>query len=106
MKNSDKSKYLYSSYGIVFDGAGSWSSDNDLARNNVIFGVDESSSSHVDNCQNNFLVLEEEPADGINGSVRTSEKKFSVNFTTAKTKFCFSLRYSGDNSYLLFMGKI
>ena len=42
MNNSNKSKYLYSSYGIVFDGAGSWSSGNDFARNNVIFGVDKS----------------------------------------------------------------
>ena len=39
VKISDKSKYEYSSYGIAFDGLGSWSFGNDFARNVVIFGV-------------------------------------------------------------------
>ena len=28
-------------------------------------------------------------------------QKFSIDFSTAKTKFCLSLQYNGDNSYLL-----
>ena len=48
---------MYSGYGIAFDGAGSWNFGNDNARNVVIFGVDNSSSSHVDDCKNIFLVL-------------------------------------------------
>ena len=32
----------------LFDGAGSWNFGNDLARNNVIFGIDKTSSSHAD----------------------------------------------------------
>ena len=39
----DKEKKVYCSYGIVFDGAGSWNFGNDLARNVVIFVVDNSS---------------------------------------------------------------
>ena len=35
--------------------------DNDAARNVIIFGVDNSSSSHADNCKNNILVLGEGP---------------------------------------------
>ena len=40
---------VYSGYGITFDSACSWSFDNDIARNVIIFGVDNSSSSHADN---------------------------------------------------------
>ena len=32
---------------------------NDFARNVIIFGIDNSSSSHADNQKNNFLVLGE-----------------------------------------------
>ena len=42
-----------------FDGEGSWSFGNDFARNAVIFGVHNSSSSHTNNPKNNFLVLSE-----------------------------------------------
>ena len=49
VKNSDKEKYVYSRYGITFDSAGSWSFDNDFARNVIIFGVDVSSSFHSEN---------------------------------------------------------
>ena len=44
----------YSDYQIAFDGADSWSSDNDDARNVVIFGVDNCSSSPTDNLRNIF----------------------------------------------------
>ena len=40
--NSDKEKWIYSGYGIIFDGTGSWSIDNVFSRNVVIFGVDNS----------------------------------------------------------------
>ena len=48
------------------------------------FGVDNSSSSHTDNCKNNYL-LGEGPADDINGSVGAAEETFSINFSKAKT---------------------
>ena len=87
-KNSDKSKWAYTGYGIVFDGGGSWSFGNDFVRNVIIFGVDNSSSSHTDNHKNNFLVLGEGTTYDINGSFGAAEKKFSINFTKARTKFC------------------
>ena len=58
---------MYSGYGITLDSAGSWSFDNDTARN-VIFCVDNSSSSHADNRKNDFLVLGQGPTYRINGS--------------------------------------
>ena len=65
-KNSDKGKCGNSGYGITFDSAGFWRSKNDTVRNVIIFGVDNSSSSHVDNRKNNFLVLGKGPTFGIN----------------------------------------
>ena len=49
--------------------AGSWSFVNGFARNVIIFGVDNTSSSHYDNRKNNFLVLGECPTCGINEMV-------------------------------------
>ena len=56
VKNSDKEKYLYSGYGITFDSGSFWSFDIDAARNVIIFGFDNSSSSHSDNRKNNFNI--------------------------------------------------
>ena len=68
---------MYSGYGVAFDGAGSWSFSNDIARNVLTFGVDNSSTSHTDNLKNIFLVLGDRTTDDINGSVRIAKKKFS-----------------------------
>ena len=105
VKNSDKEKYVYSGYGITLDSAGSWSFNNDFARNNIIFGIDNSSLSHADNRKNNFLILGEGPTYGINGSFVSQEKKISTNFTIVNTKFCLSVHYNADNSYLFVNGK-
>ena len=77
VKNSDKGKYVYSAYGIAFDGAGSWSFGYDFARNVVIFGVDNSSSFHIDNWKNIFSVLGEGSTNDINDSVGAAEQKVS-----------------------------
>ena len=105
VKNSDKEKYVYSGYEISLDRADSWSFDNDFARNVAIFGVDNSSSSHSDNRKNNFLVLGEGPTYGINGGFGSREKMFSIDFSKTNTKFCLSLHYNVDNSYLFVNGK-
>ena len=67
VKNSDKEKYVYSGYTIAFDGKGEWSFDNDYTRNIIIFGIDNSSSSHADNLKNNFLMLRDGDSFGVNG---------------------------------------
>ena len=69
----------------------------DGSTRNVFFDVDNSSSSHVDNCKNNFLVLGEGPTDDINGTIGTAEKKIGINFIKKKEK---NLLYNDDNSYL------
>ena len=99
VKNSDEKKYVYSCYGITFDRAGSWSFDNEFARNAIIFGVDNSSLYHADNRKNTCLVLGEGPTFRINGRFGSPEKRFSINFTKANKKVCLSLHYNADNSY-------
>ena len=81
-------KSNYSGYGITFNSTGSWSFDNDFARNVITFGVDNNSSSHSDKRKNNSLILGEGPTYGINGSFGSSEKEFSISFSKANTKFC------------------
>ena len=65
----------------------------------MIFGVDNSISSHADNCINNFLVSGEDPTSGINGKFGTSKKKFLL--ILVKAKFCLSSLCNGDNIYLV-----
>ena len=48
-KHIDVDLYKYSEYGIAFDRKGSYSIDDVVGRNLIIFGVDMSSSSHTDN---------------------------------------------------------
>ena len=105
VKISDKEKYVYSGYGITLDSASWCSFSNDTARNVIIFGVDNSSSSHSENRKNYVLVLDEGPTFGINGSFGWAEKKCNINFTKANTRFCLSLNHNADNSYLFVNGK-
>ena len=65
---------MYSACRITFHSAGSWRFNNDITRNVIIFGVDNSSSSHADNHNNNFLVLGEVLTVGMNGSFGSPEK--------------------------------
>ena len=100
VKASEKSKFVYSGYGIIFDAKGNWNFDNDFGRNVIIFDVDDSSLSHINNRKNNFLVLGEGNTCGTNESFGAPEKKFRNNFTKAKTKFYLSVHYNHDSSYL------
>ena len=86
-RNSDKNKFTYNGRGMAFDGKGYWSFDNDTARNVLIFGVDNSSSSHIDNPKNNFLVSDEEPTEGINGSAGTAEKRLVLTLVSQIQSF-------------------
>ena len=74
VKNDDKEKYVYSGYGLAFDVKVSCSFNDDFARNVIIFGVDNSSSSHTDNLKNDFLILGEGPTFGISGSFGAPER--------------------------------
>ena len=49
-----KNKNVYNSYGIAFDWKGNWTFGNDLAKNFLVLGVDNSSSYYTDNLKNDF----------------------------------------------------
>ena len=48
-KSRGKHKYMYSGYGIVFVGVGSGGFVDGAAKNTIVFGVGNSSSSHIIN---------------------------------------------------------
>ena len=54
-EKADQRKFAYNDQEI-FDGKGMWSYSNNFVRYVVIFGVNNTSSSHIDNLKNNILV--------------------------------------------------
>ena len=103
-KNADIDKYGYSVYGIGFDRRGSFSfPGGEFGENALIFGVDMSSSAHIDNKKKDILVLGIGPTQGLKHTL-TAEKIYSINFTVTNIRFCLSLHYNGANSYLFVNG--
>ena len=58
-----------------------------------------SSSININNKGKDILILGVGPAQGLEHSL-TLEKIYSISFTVTKNKFCLSLHYNGENSYL------
>ena len=74
-----------------FDGKGAFSVSSDGLGYNVInFGVDMSSSVHVDNKKKDILILGEGPTQVLDGVTLTAEKMYSNIFAKSKNKFCLS----------------
>ena len=48
-----------------------------------------------------FLILDEGDTFGVNGSLVTPEKKFSINFSKANIKTFLSLDYNPENSLII-----
>ena len=104
-KNADIDRYGYSGYGIEFDRHGSFSfSGTGLGKNVIIFGVDMSSSTKIDNKKKDILILGKCPMQGLEHTL-SAEKMYSINFRVTVKKFCLRLLYNGANSYLLVNGK-
>ena len=60
---------------------------------------------HIDNKKNYILILGKGPTQGLDNTTLTSEKMYSPNFNVDNKKFCLSLYYNGDRSYLFVNGK-
>ena len=73
-KNADLDKYGYSGWG-----------------KNIIFGVDNSSSKHLDNRIEDIIVLADGSTDALDDTTTTSEAKYFVNITKSRKKNCLSL---------------
>ena len=86
-----------------FNRKGKFSVGNGFSRNCINFGVDMSSSVHVDNKKKYISILAEGPTQGLDGTTLTAEKMYSINFTENSKEFCLGWHYNGVNSYLLLM---
>ena len=105
IKNADIDTYGYSGYGTGFDRKSTFAFPGGrFGQNAIIFGVDISSSAHIDNKKKDILILGKGPTQGLEHTL-TAEKMYSINFTVTKKKFCLSLHYNGANSYLFVNGK-
>ena len=66
----------------------------------IIFGVDMSSSVHVDNKERDILILGEGPTQGLDSTIFTAEAKYPINFTQSGKRSVLRLLYNGSNSFL------
>ena len=104
-KNVDTDKYKYHGHGIGFDSTGTFTHPNGgTGKNVIIYGVDMTNSKHANNKTKDVLVLGRGLIQKIDDTKIYAEKMYSANFTIANRKFCLSLHYTGDDSYLFVNG--
>ena len=85
-KNADIDKYGYSDYGLEFDRKSSFSfPSGGFGQNVIIFGVDMSSSAHINNKKKDILILGKGPTEGLEHTL-TAEKMYLIKFTVTKKK--------------------
>ena len=78
-KNADIDKYHYSGCGIGFDRKSSFSfPGGGFGQNVIIFGVDVSSSVHVDNKKKYILILGKGPTQGLGEHSLTGENSIQL----------------------------
>ena len=87
VKGNDNERYLCSGYGIAFDWKGSWSFNDEFARNVIIFGVDNSSSSQTDSLKHDFVISGEGDNFKINGSLGAPEKNVMLILVKQRQSF-------------------
>ena len=95
-KNANIDKYGYSGFGIRFDRRSSFSfPGGGFGQNVLIFGVDMSSSTHIDNKKKDISVLGKGLTQGLEHTL-TAQKMYSIDFTATKKEslFKFTLQWS------------
>ena len=79
IKHGDIDQYKYSGYGIRFDRKGEFSfGSNGFGKNVIIFGVDMTSSIHVNNRTESILVLGKDLRQGLDNTTIYAEKLYSI----------------------------
>ena len=72
---------------FVFDSRSLFSFSNyDWGKNFAIFGIDNSSSVHIDNKKEFKLALGEGPTHSLDDATITTEAKYSINFWRLQKK--------------------
>ena len=74
-----------------------------LIKNVIIFGVDNSSSVHIDkkNTTKKYLSSLVNDKQGLDDATITAEDKYSFDFTESGKILVFSLQYNRSNSFLI-----
>ena len=80
--------------------------DSSWCKKKIIFGVNNSSSVHVNNKKKNILVLGEAPAQRLDATTITAEAKYFINFKKLRNIFVLSLHYNCSNSSKRFRNEI
>ena len=79
-----------------------------MGKNVIIFGVDISSSVHIDNKNKDILIHGERPIQRLDDTALTAEAKYPFNFTEPRKWFVLNLHDYGSsaiNVYRLCLGK-
>ena len=106
-KTVDPDKYVYSDYGIGFDSRSQFPlPDGSIDKNVIIFGVDMSSTVHIDNKGKNILIPGIDQTQGSDDTTLALEVQYSVNISRSNINFCLSLHYNGINSFLFNATKV
>ena len=66
--------------------------------NVILFGADMSSSVHIDNKNQDILILGEAPTQRLDDIIFTAEAIYSINFTQPNKRFVLGLHYKAKNS--------
>ena len=87
-KDTDIDKCKYFGSGIGFDGHGSYSHPSGgTGRKVIIFGVDMSSPTKIDNRKKDILILGLGSTQGLEHTL-SAEKMYSINFAENNKSFC------------------
>ena len=88
-KNNGVNNYKYSGYPIRFYGHGSFSyPGTGVGRNVIVFGVDMSSATKIDNRKKYILILGKGPTQVLEHTL-SAEKMYSINFTKKQQEILF-----------------
>ena len=100
-KNADPDKYVYSGYGTGFDSRSEFSlPDSSMCKNVINFGVDMTSSMHIDSKQKDILILGFGPTQRLDDNTLSAEAQYLINFSRSNRKLCLNLHYNRRNSFL------
>ena len=100
-KNADPDKFKNSGYSTGFDSRSELLfTDGNMGKYVIVFGADMSPTVHVDNKNNDILILGEGPTQGLDDATLTAEAKYFINFTQLNKSLVLSLYYNRISSFL------
>ena len=70
-----------------------------MGKNVIIFGVDVSSSVHIENKKKDIVIIGIGSTQGLDNTTLTAEAQYAINFSSLNKNFCLSLRYNMSNSF-------